>query len=244
MSFSSFSDLRLALDVLAEQRVHEEGEVEGGGREVAGEEQRVHRLAHLLDLAVARGGILRPASGAGCPRWAWAARRRRSWGSAAWPWRRASRDRPRRPAWSSGSPVSVSNRMRAHREHVRARVAGPSVRLLGRQVQRSLLGQRARLAQPAGPVPEPAQPHLALVGDQHAAGRHQPVEVAAARLVLAAVRVLERRADLAGDEQRVVHREREALLAAAVEDRRAGSCPPGTRRRCSRPCRPCRCRRS
>src|SRR5207245_7582900 len=48
---------RLALDVVAEEGMHEEGEVEGGGGEVAREEQDVDRLAHLLDLGVARGGI-------------------------------------------------------------------------------------------------------------------------------------------------------------------------------------------
>ena len=49
--------LGLAVDVVAEQRVHEEREVEGRGREVAREQQRVHRLPHVGDLGVAGGGV-------------------------------------------------------------------------------------------------------------------------------------------------------------------------------------------
>jgi hypothetical protein len=52
-----------ALDVLAEERVHEEGEVEGRRSEVPREQQRVDGLAQFLDLAVASPGVDREGAG-------------------------------------------------------------------------------------------------------------------------------------------------------------------------------------
>ena len=126
---------------------------------------------------------------------------------------------PARPACSRGSPVSVSKRMAPTAKTSALRVARSSVRLLRRQgTATPLRAARLPCAAGCGQYPNPRSRTLALVGHQHAARRHQAVEVTPAGLALAAVRVLQRRADLARDQQGVVHRERESLLAAARED--------------------------
>ena len=135
--------LRLAVDVVAEERVHEEGEVERGGREVSGEEERVD--APCASPGSRRSGRRDPASAsaAGCPRSAWAARRRRSSGSAASPraTRAADVDRRGRPG-RRARPVSISNRI-APTAKMSDRVSPDAARrLLGGEVQRSSSGGR------------------------------------------------------------------------------------------------------
>src|SRR5262245_43258296 len=108
---------------------------------------------------------------------------------------------------------------RSHCEGVGARVAGPARRLLGREIEALFVEDASHVADPALPVTEASKSDLALVRHECAARRHEPVIVAASGLALAAVSVLERRADLARDEQGVVDRKRKTLLAAATEDR-------------------------
>ena len=195
--------------------MHEEGEVEGGGREVAGEEQGVDGLAHAR--RPRRSG--RPGSGprAFCRIWAM------GFGHGVVVARRAQE--PRRPE-EGGGVGSRGRRLAgqgleedgAQAEDVRPRVAG-AARLLGGQVAPLVLAGAARPARTRlGQYPKPRTPDLALEGHEHAVGGEEPVKDAGPRVGAAGVGVLERGAHLAGDEERVVHRERVALLAAAIED--------------------------
>jgi hypothetical protein len=209
--------LGLALDVLAEEGVHEEGEVEGGRREVPGEEQGVDRLAHLLDFRVAAAGLAGQRAmedvGDGLGQ-------RVVVGGGALQARlgQTAGDVVGAATLHEGLAGERLEEQRAHREDVGTRVALAARRLLGRQVGHLVLRHRAGLADPARPVAEVPDAHLALVRHHHAGRRQEAVVVARSGVALAAVRVLQGRAHLAHDEQGVVDGERETFLPAAVED--------------------------
>jgi hypothetical protein len=182
--------LGLALDVLAEQRVHEERKIEGGGGEVTGEEQGVDRLAHLLDLGVALlavgrkrllqdfGNLLR--NRVVVARGALQARlldARADVGAASL----LLEGLPRQRLVQDGTDgIDIG-----------ARVARLSAGALFRGEITEVLARQAGLAHAAGPVAEAPEPDLALVGHHDAAGGDQAVIVAATAFGLAAVGILE-----------------------------------------------------
>jgi hypothetical protein len=197
--------------------VHEEGEVERRRGEVPREEQRVHALAHLLDLGEACRRVLGQRllqDVADRLRESVVVRRRVEQLGVGDP----LGDVDLAAALEEGLSGEHLEEERAHREEVRARVPHASRGLLGREVLHLLVREAARLPHAGRPVAEAARAHFALVRNDHVRGRDHAVEVAGAALRLARVRVFERGADLAHDEQRVIHREREALLLATVED--------------------------
>ncbi len=204
---------RLALDVLAIERVHEEREVERGRGEVAGEEQGVDGLPHVLHLAVARAGV----AGEGLPEDL--GQRLGELGVVA---RGAHQRRPRDagPEIGAVGPLAGQGLVedRPQGVDVGAGVAGSARGLLGGEVAEVLGREDPRLPKVARPLAEALQPHFALVGDEHAPRGQQAVEVAGPRVVPPPVGVLQGGGDLARDEQRVLHREGEGLLPAAVED--------------------------
>ncbi len=203
---------RVALDVLAEERVHEKGQVEGGRREVAGEQQRVDAAPQLGDPREARRGIRsQRAAQQACER-----RRQRARLAAR------GRDPRRRNPLQRVAPVGGLARKRlqqdeAQRVDVRALVA-PARRLLRREVRALLRGQETRLSQ-RRPETQALDLHLAVERHDQLARPDQPVEQRLAGLVLAAVERLESRRGAARDHQRVVGSEREAALAAALQHR-------------------------
>ncbi len=201
--------LGFPLDVFAVERVHEEREVESGRREVPGEEQGVEGLPHVLDVGIARGRVARE----GPPQ---DLRHRGGYGIVVALGAREprARDLLRLRAGSGGAARERLEEDGAEREDVAARLAGTATLLRG-QVAEVLGGQD--LLDPARPVAEPLEPDLSLVRHEDRARSQEPVKIPAG-FALAPVRVLERGADLARDEQRMLDLEGEHLLAAALED--------------------------
>ncbi len=204
---------RLSLDVLAIEGVHKEREVERGRGEVAGEEQGVDGLPHVLHFGVAGVGV----GGEGLPEDV--PEGLRELGVVA---RGAHEPRLRDAGCEFGAirPLAGEGLVeeRSQRVDVGAGVADSPPALLGGEVAKVIGHQDPRLPDVARPLAKALHPHLALVGDEHARWGQQPVEVASTRFVAAPVGVLQGGGDLARDEQRVLHRQGEGLLPAAVED--------------------------
>ena len=194
--------------------MHEEGQVEGGRREVSREEQRVDGLAHLGDVGVARGGV----GGEGPLEYVGERLRHR----VVVPRRAREPGRPHElrgvdpgRGWLAGQGLEEDG---AQAEDVGARVSEAAPRLLGCEVAPLGLEQELPLSNPARPVAEALEPDLALVGDDDAGGGQEAVKRPGSHVVLASVGVLEGSRDLARDEEGVVDGKGIALLPAALQD--------------------------
>ena len=192
--------------------MHEEGEIEGRRREVAGEEERVHRLPQLGHRREPRCGI----GGEGAAQQVGERLRQRR--------RLAGRrgDAGFRERGEGVAPVGRPERQgrqedEAERVHVAARVSRDAARLLGGEPG-AVLGREVRRSAQRRPLAEPLQLHVAVEGDDELPRREEAVEERGARVVLLRVEVLESGGGAAHDHQRVVGREGEGLPHAALLD--------------------------